>query len=203
MHISEGILSAPVLVAGAAITLVFIVIGIKKIDERQIPLIAILSSAFFIASLIHVPFGPSSVHLILNGICGILLGWAAFPAILVALFLQAILFQFGGITTLGINTLVMAFPAICSFYIFSLLIKWNKRWIWIVASFSCGALSVLMSGVLVAFGLIFTGEVFAQAAGLIIIAHIPVMIIEGMITCFIVLFLKKVKPEILEVGKNG
>ena len=33
--------------------------------------------------------------------CVAILGWAAFPAFLVALFLQAVLFQFGGLTTLG------------------------------------------------------------------------------------------------------
>ena len=67
--------------------------------------VGILSSAFFMASLIHVPIGPSSVHLLLNGIVGLLLGWGAFPAILVGLALQAMFFQFGGITVLGVNTL--------------------------------------------------------------------------------------------------
>jgi cobalt/nickel transport system permease protein len=38
-----------------------------------------------VASLIHVPIGPSNAHLILNGLVGLLLGWGAFPAILVAL----------------------------------------------------------------------------------------------------------------------
>ncbi len=71
---------------------------------------AVLSSVFFIASLIHVPVGPSAAHLILNGVCGLLLGWMAFPAILVGLALHALLFQFGGLTTLGVNTFNMAFP---------------------------------------------------------------------------------------------
>jgi cobalt/nickel transport system permease protein len=79
-------------------------------EHKEVPKVAILSSVFFVASLIHVPLGPSSVHLILNGIMGVLLGWTAFPAILVALALQGVLFQFGGITTLGVNTLNMALP---------------------------------------------------------------------------------------------
>jgi cobalt/nickel transport system permease protein len=33
---------------------------------------------------------------------------------------------------------------------------------------------------------------------LVLLAHIPVMIIEGVITLFIFLFLKKVRPKLLE-----
>lgn len=200
MHISEGVLSAPVLITGAAISIVCLVIGLKKIDEDSIPLIAVLSSAFFIASFIHVPIGPTSIHLVLNGICGLLLGWAAFPAIIVALFLQSIIFQFGGLTTLGVNTCVMAFPSIVCFYLFNWLVKRNESWIWFGASFTCGAFSIFGSGLLVAISLVSTGESFIQVARLVIIAHIPVMIIEGFITSFCIAFLKRVKPQLLEVA---
>jgi cobalt/nickel transport system permease protein len=200
MHISEGVLSAPVLVTGAALSIVCLGIGLKKIDEDRIPLVAVLSSAFFVASFIHVPIGPSSIHLVLNGICGLLLGWAAFPAIFVALCLQAVLFQFGGLTTLGVNTAIMAFPAIICFYLFNWLVKRDEVWIWMSASFACGALSVFSSGLLVALSLVSTGEPFRQAAKLVIAAHVPVMIIEGSITGFSIAFLKKVKPQLLEVA---
>ena len=200
MHISEGVLSAPVLVTGAAFSVVCLGIGLKKIDEDRIPLIAVLSSAFFVASLIHVPIGPASIHLVLNGICGLLLGWAAFPAIVVALFLQAIIFQFGGLTTLGVNSFVMAFPAILCFYSFNWLVRRQQPWIWLSASFACGAISVLVSGLLVAIALVSTGEPFFQVARLVIIAHIPIMIIEGFINSFCIAFLKKAKPQLLEVA---
>ena len=41
-------------------------------------------------------YATVGLHLVLNGLMGLLLGWLAVPAILVALFLQALLFQFGG-----------------------------------------------------------------------------------------------------------
>ena len=109
MHISEGVLSGPVLISGGALAAAGTAIGLKKLDYDRIAQAAILSAAFFVASLIHVPIGPANAHLILNGLVGLLLGWAAFPAILVALVLQAMLFQFGGITALGVNTMIMAF----------------------------------------------------------------------------------------------
>ena len=197
MHISEGILSGPVLISGVVLAAGGTAIGLEKLDYERIPRAAILSAAFFVASLIHVPIGPSSVHLILNGIIGLILGWGAFPVILVALVLQAVFFQFGGITTLGVNTMIMAFPAIICYYLFGGLVRKRLR-IALLAAFACGALSVLLSGIMVGLALIFTEENFLKVSYLVVAAHLPVIIIEGLITAFCVAFLRKVQPEILE-----
>jgi len=199
MHISEGILSAPVLLAGAALTATAVGYSLKKMEHKEVPKVAILSSVFFVASLIHVPLGPTSVHLILNGIIGVLLGWSAFPAILVALALQGVLFQFGGITTLGVNTFNMAFPAIICFYLFNRGVKGENNFIALMMAFVCGFLAVLLSGTMVAVALVFTGEPFMQVAKLVLIAHLPVMILEGVLTVFCIGFLRKVRPEILDI----
>ena len=199
MHISEGILSAPVLVTGAGLTAAAVGYSLKKMEHKEVPKVAILSSVFFVASLIHVPLGPSSVHLILNGIMGALLGWTAFPAILVALALQGVLFQFGGITTLGVNTLNMALPAIVCFYLFSKGIRSKNNLVALILAFACGFLAVMLSGIMVAADLVFTGESFLQVAKLVVIAHLPVMILEGVLTTFCIGFLRKVRPEILDI----
>jgi len=199
MHISEGILSASVLVTGAGLTVTVVGYSLKKMEHKEVPKVAILSSVFFVASLIHVPVGPSSVHLILNGVIGVLLGWAAFPAILVALTLQGVLFQFGGITTLGVNTFNMALPAIICFYLFNRGIRGENDFIALILAFVCGFLAVLLSGIMVAAALVFTGEPFIQVAKLVLIAHLPVMILEGALTVFCIGFLRKVRPEILDI----
>jgi cobalt/nickel transport system permease protein len=196
MHISEGVLNGPVLIAGAAVALTGTVIGLKRLELDRVAQAGMMSAAFFVASLIHVPIGPSSVHLILNGLVGLLLGWAAFPAILTALLLQAMLFQFGGITALGVNTVIMALPAVVCYHAFGPLIRKNTA-LATVAAFACGAGSVLLSGLLVGASLVFTGEGFLTVAGMVVSAHLPVMIIEGVITVFCVAFLRKVKPELL------
>ena len=199
MHISEGILSAPVLITGAGLTATAVGYSLKKMEHKEVPKVAILSSVFFVASLIHVPVGPSSVHLILNGVIGVLLGWSAFPAILVALALQGVLFQFGGITTLGVNTLNMALPAIICFYLFNRGVRSENNFIALTLAFVCGFLAVLLSGTMVAVALVFTGEPFIQVAKLVLIAHLPVMILEGVLTAFCIGFLRKVRPEILSI----
>jgi cobalt/nickel transport system permease protein len=196
MHISEGILSGPVLASGVVLAAAGTTIGLKKLDHEQIARAGILSACFFVASLVHVPIGPSSIHLILNGIVGLLLGWAAFPIILVALVLQAIFFQFGGITTLGINTVLMALPAVICHFTFVRFIHKSQTFA-SIAAFLSGAISVLLSGIITGLALMFTEGNFLEIAGLVVVVHIPVMIIEGIVSACCVAFLKKVQPGIL------
>ena len=196
MHISEGVLSGPVLLSGAALAAVGTGIGLKKLDYDQIAKAGMLSAAFFVASLVHVPIGPSNAHLILNGLVGLLLGWGAFPAILVALTLQAVFFQFGGITTLGVNTVIMALPATVCYLMLGRFIHKSSRAA-AVAAFACGFLSVLLSGLIAGLSLVFTDENFLQVSGIIVAAQVPVMVIEGVVTAICVAFLRKVKPEML------
>lgn len=196
MHISEGVLSLPVLVTGAGLAAVGTAVGLKKLDYDRIAQAGILSASFFVASLIHVPLGPSNVHLILNGVVGLLLGWGAVPAIVVALLLQAVLFQYGGITTLGVNTVIMAGPAVICYLVFGPMISKKPR-IAFPAAFAVGFFSVLLGGILVGLALMFTEKNFLEIAGLVVTAHIPIMIIEGFVTAFCVSFLKKVQPSLL------
>jgi cobalt/nickel transport system permease protein len=201
MHISEGVLSGPVLIAGAALTAAGTAVGLKKLDFEKIPKAGILSAAFFVASLVHVPIGPSNVHLVLNGLVGLLLGWSAYPAILVALILQALFFQFGGITTLGVNTTIMALPAICCYYLFGSLVR-RRSGVTLPAAFACGFLAVFLGAIGVALALIGTEEDFFKVSVMLVAAHLPVMIIEGIVTALCVAFLGKVQPALLSKGSE-
>ncbi len=196
MHISEGVLSGQVLAAGAAISLAGTALGLRKIDYDHMVHVAILASAFFVASLIHVNIGPVSVHLILNGILGLLLGMAAFPAILTALLLQCLLFQYGGLTALGVNAVIMAVPAVMVHYLFSPLLNRSPR-LTFAAGFLSGFFSIGFSSIFLGIALWFTNEDFFKTSVAIMSAHVPVMVIEGMITGFCISFLVKVYPEIL------
>ena len=201
MHISEGVLSAPVLISGGALTAVGTAIGLKRLNYDRIMTVAILSATFFVASLVHVPLGPGSVHLVLNGLLGVVLGWACFPAILTALLLQAVFFQYGGLVVLGVNTFNMAVPAILCFYLLRSWLKHPK--LQALAGFAVGFFSVLLSSLLVALALALSDAGFIATAKILLAAHLPIMIIEGCITMFAVSFLARVQPEILQLGING
>ncbi len=96
MHIAEGVLAPGILMGSAALTMLGTALGFKRLDPEKLLVTGVLASFFFIASLIHVPIGLSSAHLIGNGLVGILLGWGAFPAILVRSFFRPFSFSTAG-----------------------------------------------------------------------------------------------------------
>lgn len=199
-HIPDGVLSIPVLAAGVAVTAAGCAFGLKRLEAERIPQVGVLSSVFFVASLVHFPVGPSSVHLILNGLTGVALGWAAFPAILVALLLQAVLFGFGGLVVLGVNVMNMAVPAVLCGLLFDLVRRRAgaaSRWT-VAAAAASGMLGVLLTALAVALVLGLSGREFLPAAKLVVITHIPVMVIEGFFTAAAVGLLLRVKPEFLD-----
>jgi len=203
MHISEGILSPPVLIVDAAVAAVGVTIGLRKLDYERVPRVAVLSAAFFVASLIHVPIGPSSVHLVLNGLVGVILGWAAFPAVLIALLLQAVLFGFGGLTTLGVNTVVMGAPAVLCYLVLRRWIRRSRGPSAFLLGAAAGVLGIVGGCVLLAGALVTTGRAFREVAVLALAAHVPVAVIEGLVTGAVVAFLRQVRPELLDASLGG
>ncbi len=198
MHISEGILPAWSLGAGALLSMPGLYIGFKCLTPKKMPETALLTSGFFVASLIHIPIGPTSAHLLLNGLLGIILGPRAMPAIMIALTLQAILFQFGGITTLGVNTFTMGYPALLCYICCHGIIKRRHPLAAPIVGGLCAGLTVLLSGVLTALFLATAGEGFYLAAKLLISAHMPISVVEALITGVVISGLLKIRPEVFE-----
>ena len=196
MHIVDGALSNPVVIGGAVAAAGGIALGLKSLDIDRIPTAGVLSASFFVASLIHVPIGPSSVHLVLNGLAGLLLGWVAFPALFVGLLLQAVFFGFGGLTVLGVNTVNIALPAVLTWMIFCRLIASGSPFQGAFWGGIGGAFSSAATTAFVTVSLALSGDEFLPAAKLVFSAHIPVMAIEAVLTGFAVLLARKVKPEL-------
>jgi cobalt/nickel transport system permease protein len=121
VHISDGVLADPWWIGGFALAGLLALFGAWRIRDEEIPQTALMTAAFFVASLIPVPtFVGSHVHLLLTGLVGVVLGRRAALAIPVGLFLQAALFGHGGLTALGVNSCVMALPAIFAWQLFGL-----------------------------------------------------------------------------------
>ena len=195
MHIVDGALSDQVVIGGAVATLAGVAYGLKRMDLDRIPQMGVLSATFFIASLIHVPVGPSSLHLILNGLIGLALGWTAFPALLIALLLQAVFFGYGGLVVLGVNTLNIALPAVIMGLSFRHLIQVSEPKRAAILGGVVGAGSVILTAIMVAASLALTGDGFLVAAKLSLLSHIPVIVIEALVTAAAVHLLVRVKPD--------
>lgn len=131
VHISDGLLTGPWLLGGFILTGVLIFYGSWRIRDEEIPQTAVMTAAFFVASLIHVRVLHTSVHLLLTGLVGVVLGRRAALAIPIGLFLQAALIGHGGLTTIGINSCVMTIPALGAWQLFAVLrrVPWvRERW---------------------------------------------------------------------------
>ena len=90
MHIPDGFLPPSVCITGYALTGGVTWYCLRQIQrdreiQANIPKASLLTAAFFVASLVHIPIPPTSIHLIFNGLMGAILGYYAFPAILIGL----------------------------------------------------------------------------------------------------------------------
>ncbi|NBB71353.1 MAG: cobalt transporter CbiM [Alphaproteobacteria bacterium] len=196
MHIVDGALAGEVVAGGAIVAVGGLALGLRGLDLERIPAAGLLSATFFTASLIHVPLGPSSVHLIMNGLAGLVLGWAAFPALFVGLLLQAVFFGFGGVTVLGVNTVAIALPAVLVGLAARPLVRQLAPSHAALAGGLAGGGAIAGTAVLVATALALSGEAFVPAAKLVLVAHVPVMIVEAGVCAAAVLLIRKVKPEL-------
>src|ERR1700722_10683554 len=129
VHISDGVLQISWLAVGGIVAALLLWFAAWRIRDEEIPRIALLTAAFFVASSIHVRVPPTSAHLLLNGLVGVILGRRAAPAIVVGVTMQAVLLGHGGYTTIGINSCVMALPALFAWQLFGALqrVPWLQR----------------------------------------------------------------------------
>ena len=198
MHLSEGVLHSSTLIAGAVVAAAGIAIGLKSLKSDRLSLTALFASAFFVASTIQIPVGIGSVHLILNGVAGIFLGWAVFPAFLIALALQALLFSFGGFSVLGVNLCIMALPALVVHYLSRPLLRELTRKRLISTGILAGVLGVGGSALIASLVLAMDGgKLYADLIGLLIVSHLPVFLVDSLISVGVLLTLAKMMPEAL------
>jgi cobalt/nickel transport system permease protein len=200
-HIPDGVLSAPVLITGAVVSVSLLAVSLRRLDYQALPQAAVLAATFFVASLISIPLGPSSVHLLLNGLMGLLLGWTAVPALFVALVLQAAFFGYGGVLVLGVNTMNMALPAVlCALVLRPLLPRAGPRAMFLIGA-AAGAAGVMLTGTCVALSLGLSGEPFWPAAKAIVLIYIPLALVEALMTGTVMSFLHRVAPELVPRGE--
>jgi cobalt/nickel transport system permease protein len=197
VHISDGVLPFSVTAGGYALSMALAAWSARRTSSEDLPKVAVVTSAFFVASLIHIPLGPTSAHLLLPGLAGALLGPSAFLAIGLGLLLQSLLFQFGGLTALGANTLMMGVPAMLCGWFFQKY-KGQTQLRQSILGGLAGASGTALAAVILALLLATGGEDFFGVAKIAFLAHVPVIIIEGIVSALTIGFLARVKPALLQ-----
>jgi len=197
MHISDGVLPLTVTIGGYVASAGLAAWSARRTSSEDMPKVAVVTAAFFVASLVHVPLGPTSVHLLIPGLTGALLGPVAFLSIGLGLLLQSLLFQFGGLTALGANALMMGLPAMACGWFFQKY-KGHTQLRQAVIGGLAGASGTALAAVILAILLATGGEDFFGVAKIALLAHVPVIIIEGVVSAFTIGFLARVKPSLLQ-----
>lgn len=211
MHIPDGILPPVLTIAGFAGAAAIVALALRRIERRPdaragIPRAAMMTAVFFVATLVHFPIPPASVHLTLCGLMGVMLGWYAVPAILIGLFLQAVMFGHGGITTLGVNAVIFTLPALSAFALSRLFSGARSRAARGLLAFGAGAGAVLIGTALfVAFliaGLPAHLDPVAERAAIaaLALAHLPLALVEGLVVAAVIGFLHRVSPDLLRAA---
>lgn len=190
MHISDGIIGTELSVVALAVSGGLIYISSRNTLQEEIPRMGIIAAALFAVSTIHIPLTGTSVHPGLYGLAGIILGRRSIPVIFTVLIFQALIFQHGGLLSLGVNTLNMSAGALVAWKI------WELRKFPVLARAGlAGFLGVTLPAVLMA------GEFMLSGYGTGIAYFFSVYLLTGLLEAALTLssvkFLLKVKPEVI------
>ena len=114
VHIPDGYLSPETCVAACAVAAPFWYVAVRRVktnvQSKAVPLLAVTSAFSFVVMMFNLPVpGGTTAHAVGMGIAAIVLGvWPAILAVSIALFIQALFFGDGGLTSFGANSLNMA-----------------------------------------------------------------------------------------------
>lgn len=157
IHFPDGFLPPWLWISGYVITAMLVAVlwwrGRATADPRRFSLMGAMGAIMILIMMIEIP--PFEYHFNLSVITGIILGpqLAVLTALVVNIILALI--GHGGVTVVGLNTLVLSTESIVGFLVFRLLLK---------ARFSLGKSTFLATiiglatGTVVAFGIIAAGS---------------------------------------------
>ncbi|HEX3152895.1 MAG TPA: CbiM family transporter [Gemmataceae bacterium] len=204
VHISDGVLSDATVALGFVGAALLLAPALYRVRDEEISRIALLTAAFFVSSSIRVPFGPTTVHLLLNALVGVTLGRRAPLAIAVGLLLQVLLLAHGGFTTLGINMVVITLPALLAGIIFRALLgahPTRRRAVCVGAVI--GWFTVILTAGLNAAVLVIGGKYdWTIIAAPQFVIYVFLGFVEGMILGVTAGYLVRVKPELLRLKQS-
>jgi cobalt/nickel transport system permease protein len=190
MHIADGIIDSNICIAAHVVSVAIIYVAGKKTPMEEIPRMGITGAALFVASLIHIPFAGTSFHAGLIGIAGILLGKRSFPVIFTVLLFQSLIFQHGGLLSVGINSLNMGAGAYAAWIIWK-----QQRLHESFRAIAGGVVGIIIPALLMSFEFQLSG--YGKGIIYLFSVYLIVAAIEGGITFFAVQFFRNIKSDIL------
>lgn len=208
MHLPEGILPLEQSIVYWGISLMFVAVFLYKFSknedkERGIILIALFSVFFIVVTSLSVP-SPLGVpiHFFLIPLVAIMLG--PFRAYMVAFFgllIQFFVLNMGGIVCFGANFLVIGVIIAFMTFAFYNIFRHINESLAIFLSTVIGIMSATFGQVFI---LILSGAMNLDSLlATLVPFYMFISLIEGFANVIIINAIKKIKPEMVELSKNG
>jgi cobalt/nickel transport system permease protein len=209
MHISDGIIDAPVSIAFGVVAVAGVAYAAKRarddLDERTTPMAGLVAAFVFAVQMLNFPVLPGvSGHLLGGALATLLVGpWLGMLCIAVVLLVQGLMFADGGLTALGLNITNMGIvTSLVAAGLVVLLVRRYRpspRSIW-VAAFVIAAVSVVVgaSAFVLEYALGGTLSIsIATVAKLQLGYHVLIGLGEGVITAMTVGAVAATRPDLV------
>jgi cobalt/nickel transport system permease protein len=209
MHISDGIIDAPVSIAFGVVAVAGVAYAAKRarddLDDRTTPMAGLVAAFVFAVQMLNFPVLPGvSGHLLGGALATLLVGpWLGILCVAVVLLVQGLMFADGGLTALGLNITNMGIvTSLVAAGLVVLLVRWYRpspRTIWLTA-FAVAFVSVLVgaSTFVLEYALGGTLSISLQTvASLQLGYHVLIGIGEGVITAMTVATVAATRPDLV------
>lgn len=227
MHIPDGYLSPSTCVVMYGASVPFWALALRRLkralNTRLIPLLSVIAAFSFVIMMFNVPLpGGTTGHAVGMGVGAVVLGpWASSLAISIAIFIQAVFFGDGGITTFGANCFNMAIVGSLVAYLVYRLAAGRAALVSprrMIAAAVAGYLAINISALCAAVELGIQPDLFKSAGGAPLYAPyplhiaIPAMLIghltfaglaELVISGSVVAYLQRANPALLAATAPG
>ncbi|MGQ9501709.1 MAG: energy-coupling factor ABC transporter permease [Anaerolineae bacterium] len=206
MHIPDGFLSWPVAIAFWVITILLLLVAVRKtqqqLGERQIPLMGVMAAFIFAAQMINFPVaGGTSGHLLGGVLAAVMLGpWAGMLVMACVIIVQGLLFQDGGLLVMGANIFNMGLVTAALGSLYHGLAAHQSKGVRLVVAGVLAWLSVVAGALFTALQLGFSGtSPFGVVVPAMLSVHMLIGIGEGLITMAALAFVMQVRPDLVAV----
>jgi cobalt/nickel transport system permease protein len=215
MHMSDGLLNAPVSIAFLAVAAVGVGFALVKaradLDDRTAPMAGLVATFIFAVQMINFPILPgASGHLLGGALAAILVGpYVGALCVTIVLVVQALLFADGGLTAIGANVTNMALIGTATGFLVAValrkLAERGKGGLAAVAFVSAFVNTVVAStGFVVEYAIGGVGGVeIGKVALLMWGLHALIGIGEGLITAVTVTSVAAIRPDLVYLLKGS
>jgi cobalt/nickel transport system permease protein len=205
MHISNGLIDAPVAASFAAFAVAALTLCMlrarRDLDERLAPMAGLVAAFIFAVQMLNFPVLPGvSGHPLGGALAALLVGpWVGALCVTVVLVVQALVIGDGGVTALGLNVTNMAVLGTAAAYLAIVALLrlrvplYGTAVIAGVVSVSVAAQGFVLQYALGGGGGLSVGAMFAAMSG----SHLLIGLGEGLVTAVTVTAVAKVRPDLV------